>query len=301
MNEIDFFDNCFFESREVGTLKSKLNFHEYDANSLKYYFFEPISLPASITILVLSGSAKIMVNYREFELKENQVILLSTFHLFQFFSCSEDFRCYSLFVSKQFMDEMDPVEMVSLRTKYGIRLFRNPIITLSLSEVELLCKRATEINCVLNCPEHTYYRQIVLSALIMFFLDFSDLADKRVGGIDAGTNFSRQEQISFSFIGLMLEHYKVQHTVEFYADKLGISAHYLTLVVKEMTGQSASKLIVSMLYNEARALLLRSDYSIQQIAFQLNFSDQAAFGKFFKRLSGVSPFTFRTNYFQNLR
>ena len=179
------------------------------------------------------------------------------------------------------MDEMDPAEMISLRTKYGIRLFRNPVVCLDSTELNLLHRRILEINRVLDSLCHTYYHQLVLSAVIMFFLDFSDLVDKRVGGGDVKLTFTRQEQICFSFISLMLEHYKVHHGVDFYADKLGISAHYLTLVVKQMTGQSASKLIVSMLYNESRVLLLQSDLSIQEIAFQLNFSDQAVFGKFF--------------------
>ena len=298
MKVVSLHNSRFFESPTNGSLRSKLNCCEYDSLLIKQHFFEQISIGASVTLLILSGNAKIMVNYREFELNSNNVILLSTFHLFQFINCSDDFRCYALFVSKQFMDELDPAEMISLRTKYGIRLFRNPIICLNTNETSLLYRRILEVNSVLNLLNHTYYQQMVLSAVIMFFLDFSDLVDKRVGGIDTNFNFTRQEQICFSFISLMLEYYKVQHGVDFYADKLGISAHYLTLVVKQMTGQSASKLIVSMLYNESRVLLLQSDLSIQEIAFLLNFSDQAVFGKFFKRLSGFSPFIFRT---QNLR
>lgn len=297
MKKVKLHDSRFFESPTTGSLRCKLNCCEYDEVLLKQIFYEPISIGASVTLLILSGRAKIMVNYRVFELKANNVILLSTLHLFQFIDSSEDFKCYSLFVSKQFMDEMDPAEMISLRTKYGIRLFRNPVVCLDSTELNLLHRRILEINRVLDSLCHTYYHQLVLSAVIMFFLDFSDLVDKRVGGGDVKLTFTRQEQICFSFISLMLEHYKVHHGVDFYADKLGISAHYLTLVVKQMTGQSASKLIVSMLYNESRVLLLQSDLSIQEIAFQLNFSDQAVFGKFFKRLSGVSPFAFRANKF----
>ncbi len=40
-------------------------------------------------------------------------------------------------------------------------------------------------------------------------------------------------------------------------------------------------------------LLTRTDYTAQQIAEELNFSDQSAFGKFFKSKAGVSPHIFR--------
>lgn len=72
-----------------------------------------------------------------------------------------------------------------------------------------------------------------------------------------------------------------------------MSPHYLTLIVKHVTGQSASDFIFEMLYSEARNLLTHSKLSIQEIASKLNFSDQSSFGKFFKRKAGVSPFDFR--------
>lgn len=48
-----------------------------------------------------------------------------------------------------------------------------------------------------------------------------------------------------------------------------------------------------MLYSEARNLLALSEFSIQQIATELHFSDQASFSKFFKRWAGISPLEFR--------
>ena len=48
-----------------------------------------------------------------------------------------------------------------------------------------------------------------------------------------------------------------------------------------------------MLYAEACRLLTRTDYTAQQIAEELNFSDQSAFGKFFKSKAGVYPHIFR--------
>ena len=115
-------DSRFFEPPTAGSLRCKLNCCEYDKVLLKQIFYEPISIGASVTLLILSGRAKIMVNYRVFELKANNVILLSTLHLFQFIDSSEDFKCFSLFVSKQFMDEMDPNKFFMSRFLLGHQL-----------------------------------------------------------------------------------------------------------------------------------------------------------------------------------
>ena len=54
-----------------------------------------------------------------------------------------------------------------------------------------------------------------------------------------------------------------------------------------------SRKLKEVLYSEARNLLALSEFSIQQIATELHFSDQASFSKFFKRWAGISPLEFR--------
>jgi AraC-like DNA-binding protein len=44
---------------------------------------------------------------------------------------------------------------------------------------------------------------------------------------------------------------------------------------------------------EAKILLRNPSLSIQQIADQLNFSDQSSFGKFFKKHHRMSPLEYR--------
>lgn len=95
------------------------------------------------------------------------------------------------------------------------------------------------------------------------------------------------------FISLLMENYREKHTVAFYAERMNYTPQYLTEIIKRQTGRTVNDFIFEMLYCEARNLLSVSDASVQQIADELNFSDQAAFSKFFKRRSGMSPLEFR--------
>jgi len=45
---------------------------------------------------------------------------------------------------------------------------------------------------------------------------------------------------------------------------------------------------------EAKRMLLHSDDSIKEIAFQLGFEDASYFNKFFKRLTLQTPLQYRT-------
>lgn len=79
----------------------------------------------------------------------------------------------------------------------------------------------------------------------------------------------------------------------FYARQMNITPQYLTSILKAQTGRTVNNFICEMLYSEARNLLALSEFSIQQIATELHFSDQASFSKFFKRWASISPLEFR--------
>ncbi len=133
---------------------------------------------------------------------------------------------------------------------------------------------------------------MILHSLLIFLLDLSNIIEKEDGHVTQSKQ-NRDEIYFQQFLDFLVTDYKTQHKVNFYADKLNITTHYLTLIVKRLSGQSVSDLIFELLYSEAKLLLKQPDLSIQQIAEQLYFSDQSSFGKFFKRKSGFSPKEFR--------
>ena len=102
-----------------------------------------------------------------------------------------------------------------------------------------------------------------------------------------------QQTLLRRFIQLIDNHYIDKRTVQEYADMLSVSANYLSQCVKQVSGKNALTFITGRLANEARALIQYTDLEIAQIAYQLNFSDPANFGKFFKKQTGLSPSEFR--------
>lgn len=58
-------------------------------------------------------------------------------------------------------------------------------------------------------------------------------------------------------------------------------------------GTSFSTLVDEVRYRHATSLLSRTDYSLEQIADELGYSDVANFSRAFKRWSGRSPSNWR--------
>lgn len=87
--------------------------------------------------------------------------------------------------------------------------------------------------------------------------------------------------------------YRKERKVLYYADKLHLSASYLSTVIKRVSGKTAAEWIDDYVILEAKALLKSTKLTIQQISDELNFSSQSFFGKYFKRITGLSPKEYR--------
>jgi AraC-like DNA-binding protein len=88
------------------------------------------------------------------------------------------------------------------------------------------------------------------------------------------------------------------YKVNYYAEKLNTTPQNLTNICKKNVDKTASELINEQIILEAKRLILHTDSSINEIAFQLNFSDVSNFVKFFKRFEGKTPLQYRKQYFQ---
>jgi len=89
---------------------------------------------------------------------------------------------------------------------------------------------------------------------------------------------------------------KEHRDVGFYADKMNMTAKYMTTLVKKASGKSALQWIEDYVILEAKAQLTSTVNTIQQIAFDLNFPSQSLFGRYFKRAVSMSPSDYRATH-----
>lgn len=106
--------------------------------------------------------------------------------------------------------------------------------------------------------------------------------------------FSTPQQLLLQkFIQLVNNFYIEKRTIEDYAALLNVTPNHLSQSVKSASGRNALGYINERLVSEAKSLIQFTDYDIAEIAYQLNFSDPANFGKFFKKHTDKTPLEFR--------
>lgn len=82
-------------------------------------------------------------------------------------------------------------------------------------------------------------------------------------------------------------------SVSFYADKMAITHKYLSMCVKSSSGKTPLEWIENNVVPDARAQLASTTRTVQQISDSLGFTTQSDFGRYFKRVTGMSPKAYR--------
>ncbi|UUV22382.1 helix-turn-helix transcriptional regulator [Paenimyroides aestuarii] len=104
----------------------------------------------------------------------------------------------------------------------------------------------------------------------------------------------KTQHLSFgNFLSILEENYRRPVGVEFYAEKLFMTSRNLNLICQEIVEQSVSEIIETRKLIEAKNLLISTDKTISEIAYELGYSENSYFSKVFKKKSGQSPSSFR--------
>jgi AraC family transcriptional activator of pobA len=85
-------------------------------------------------------------------------------------------------------------------------------------------------------------------------------------------------------------------TAQEFADELAVHPNHLNALLKKHTGQNVSTHIRNRILEEAKVLLLQTDWTLQNISYSIGFAEQPSFNLFFKKNTGVTPAGFRKAY-----
>jgi len=85
-------------------------------------------------------------------------------------------------------------------------------------------------------------------------------------------------------------------TVGQLADQLHVTPHYLSDMLRTLTGQNTQQHIHNKMIEKAKEILSTSDLSVAEIAYTLGFEHPSSFNKIFKRKTNMSPVEFRQTF-----
>jgi AraC-like DNA-binding protein len=254
-------------------------------------YTSPLRLNGLFIFLILQGEAEISLDYVPYQLSANDFLIVMPSHVLQAGNNSSDFKAIIMMVDKVFAEEMNLQKRSPSMTNY-LLVHNNPRMKLSPEETTVVKNGLYLLQDKIRQRTHAFHKELLQNAFVGFLLEMANILIGKQEMLVRPT-LSRKEEILNQFLQLLFTHVKEHHAVTFFAENLFITPQYLSLILKELTGKSANKWIDEALMAEAKILLKMPNVTIQQVADQLNFSDQSTFGKFFKKHMGVSPMEYR--------
>lgn len=246
--------------------------------------------------LVTHGFACGELDTESFELREGNLMIFSRWNSLRFnYLGREDFHAELLFVSETFIHDIN-IDLNALNMHSLFDSKPKPVMDeLAAKELQIIADVFALLrhNAELD-GETIYTRNIARSALQCLVYLLLQAHATRSKTSDASSSLqNRRVGYVHEFMQLLQLHHTRHRNITFYADKLHISPKYLSHIIKEATGKSATDWIGEFVVREAKNMLRFTNKNVQQVAYALNFSTQSSFGKFFKHITGMSPSEFQ--------
>lgn len=272
--------------REVSLFPDKIAMF----NSLKELGLENyVKVQAAALLLVRRGSVDVELDLKKYKLEAGSLFIVFPEQVVKAGTASEDFDPICIACSKNMIEEL--IIRFDDNTRLILKFRERPLQQLNQSEFEQLNASFEFLKKKFETTEMSSCRLQVLKNLLIGLL--YECIGIRNGSMAADSVKSRGQVLFSQFIDLVVEKHREQHSVKFYADELGITPKYLSAVAEEQTGKNAKRWIDEHIALDAKVLLRSSSRDIQKVSKILNFPDVSFFGKFFKRLVGVSPKAYR--------
>lgn len=234
--------------------------------------------------ICLEGTAEGCIDLMPCLLKPSAMAVNVPGQLLEQHEMSRDFKGVGLVMSSDFIKR--------LGLPYSFRLDRmlreSPVIELQPPQLEAMLAYCSMVRRLLE-RERPYRKETLHHLTCAFFYGIGSYLYQ----MSVNHRHTNDEVLMQQFLAAVKEHSHSRRKVLFYADCLNISAGHLFSIVRRVSGRSPGYWIDEYITTEARALLKGTNLTIQQISQQLGFPSQSFFGKFFKRVTGLSPKKYR--------
>ena len=238
-------------------------------------------------MLPTQGSFRVAVNYVEYLVKPGNCLLLAPHTIVSHIAHSNNFAALQMIVERGVFEQL--ICRDGRRKRMDTLNEAWPLIPLTLAQQENM--RQLLAYAVSAMSQSQIYKDVIIPDLVhivqFYVLEYIQGSNFRLH------EFSHTDELFRRFVHLAVDHFRSEHKIAFYADRLNISEAYLSRIVRHASGQTVKGYLSALLFAEAGRLLRATDRSVSEIAHDLHFTDISAFGKFFKAQTGMSPGHYR--------
>lgn len=243
-------------------------------------------------MLVTRGSVEVSVNLRPLTIKKSGLVVVAPNAIKQMVRASQDAQGVVVHFTIHFLNQAGlPKRSNDLLTYFSTQY--KPDWDLDHTDAIIIERTIRDLFERCKQSDRPFGKEQLNHVFLAFLYEIAAQGQKYSPPLIG--QLTRKEELVIRFANLVSNHFRQERTVRFYADALNVTPKYLTETVKEINGKTAGQIIDDFVILESKLLLEKPELTIAQVANLLNFSDQSFFGKYFKRITGISPKEFKTS------
>ena len=270
----------FFLNPEMGMVRSGIKVFRTIASHLS----PPFIIDDHRFGIVTQGEAAVTINLQEKKLRAGMMAFLAPGSIITDIHFSPDFdvRGLALFASYPLPFPADRLPGIF---NGEVRDFQCPTNDQRLETTHRLMDLIWLMVTSSETPDRPTLNSLI--ATLMSHYDSVYHACERI------PSYSREQTIYDRFFYLVSRYAKQEHQLRFYADKMCLTERYLGAVIRDVSGSTAKQWIDKSLIACLQAELRHSDKPLAQLSDEMCFPNTSFLCKYFKRLTGVSPLSYR--------
>lgn len=245
-------------------------------------------------ICLTTGKSKIHYAERSFDM-EGTILFFGNPHIpYSWETLSTTYVGYTILFSEEFFKNSERSE--SLQQSPFFKIGGTPVLQISTEQRTFL---NTLFQKMIDEQESGYmYKDELIRNYINLIIHE---ALKLQPSENYNINQNSSSRITSVFLELLERQFPIETTdqpltlksAQDFAKNLNIHVNSLNRTVKEVTGKTTTAHITERITNEAKAMLLHTNWNISEIAFALGFEYPTYFNNFFKKITGTNPKAFR--------
>ena len=249
-----------------------------------------VVFPHVVLLLCLRGTARVIFDMQELSIEKNDFGILMPGHVFRCIACSEDYAHARVVISAEMVSELKTHAFSHDSDKFNY----TPHCHLTdvqakrvMALLELLEAIASHDLNDLQLRRQMLRRQMLLSQLAVGyeFINYYRREQDRLWAENQSVKLYTQ------FCDLVVEHYKENRNVNYYAGLMDYDPRYFSKVFRQYSnGLSPLRWIQQYVATQAKLIMdTHPNQTVKETAYQLGFPTTANFCRYFKHAAGIYP------------
>lgn len=258
----------------------------------------PVYTDYMIVLACTGGSLQLKIKGKDeiHCLNKNNMAFIYSDYFIEYLSKSSDFEGKMLGFTKKFIKENFPSSAIQYHMTWHIALYARQNLILHISDNDALEIEQSYrfFKSMVAKTNMTYYNNVInkLTQTLIYHLA-SILENTNNNIIKDIRNLQSKDILCMEFLDLLIRTHPHPRSVNWYSEQLHKTPKYLSSVVKEVSGKTASEWIRDAICIEIADLLSNSSKSIKEICYDLEFPNLSFFGRYVRTNLGMSPKEYR--------